>query len=184
MHFEQAYSVMPRPQLEDQAFTLRAIQPADIETIRQWRNAQMDVLRQSTVITTEAQQRYFAEKVWPQKPLLQPDQILLAIENYGNFIGYGGLVHVSWRDRRAEVSFLLDPSIESDFQKREEFFAKYLRLLQELAFSDLSLFRLWTETYSHRTGHIRTLESMGFKLEGRLRNHIALNSGFIDAEIH
>jgi RimJ/RimL family protein N-acetyltransferase len=184
MSVEQDYIVMPRPRLQDRELTLRAVQPADIEAIRQWRNDQMDVLRQSSLITPEDQQRYFAAQVWPQKNVLHPEQILLAIEMNGKLIGYGGLVHISWRDLRAEVSFLLAPSIECDRPMRSVIFAKFLRLLQELAFIDLSLIRIWTETYSNREEHIQTLESVGFQLEGRLRNHIALNNVFLDSLIH
>lgn len=184
MPAEQAYIVMPRPRLKDGEFTLRAVQPTDIEAIRQWRNAQMDVLRQISTITPEAQQRYFAEHVWPQKILSNPEQILLAIEMNGGLIGYGGLVHISWRDLRAEVSFLLDPTIECDRHMRSVIFAQFLRLLQEFAFTDLALRRLWTETYSNRTEHIRTLESVGFQLEGRLRNHVASKDTFLDSLIH
>jgi RimJ/RimL family protein N-acetyltransferase len=181
---EQAYSVMPRPRLQDRELALRAVQPADIESIRLWRNAQMDVLRQSTVITTEAQQRYFAEHVWPQKTISHPEQILLGIEMNDRLIGYGGLVHISWRDLRAEVSFLLAPPVEFDRHLRSVIFAKFLRLLQEFAFMDLSLSRLWTETYSNRTEHIHTLEAFGFQLEGRLRKHISMNDVFLDSLIH
>ncbi len=184
MPAEQAYSVMPRPRLEDGELALRAVQPGDIEAIRQWRNAQMDVLRQSTTITPEVQQRYFDEHVWPQKIVSHPEQILLAIEINGGLIGYGGLVHISWRDHRAEVSFLLAPPIEFDSSMRSLIFANFLRLLQELAFLDLSLNRLWTETYSNRTVHIHTLENAGFQLEGRLRNHICLKNLYLDSLIH
>lgn len=181
---EQAYRAMPRLRLQDRDLSLRAVQPADIESIRQWRNAQMDVLRQTSVISPEAQQRYFAEHVWPQKDKLHPKQILLAIERSGELIGYGGLVHISWPDLRAEVSFLLAPTIELQHHLRSEIFANTLRLLQEFAFLDLSLLRLWTETYSNRIRHIHTLESVGFQLEGRLRNHVVMGNIFLDSLIH
>ena len=59
------YRVMPRPRLGDAALSLRAIGEQDIESVRLWRNAQMDVLRQSVPISPPAQVRYFSEKVWP-----------------------------------------------------------------------------------------------------------------------
>jgi RimJ/RimL family protein N-acetyltransferase len=181
---EQAYLAMPRLRLQDRDLSLRAVQPADIESIRQWRNAQMDVLRQTNVISAEAQKRYFAEYVWPQKDKSHPKQILLAIERNGELIGYGGLVHISWLDLRAEVSFLLAPTIEIHHHLRSEIFTDTLRLLQEFAFLDLSLSRLWTETYSNRIRHIHTLESVGFQLEGRLRNHVVMGNIFLDSLIH
>lgn len=181
---ENNYRVMPRPRLEDGVLSLRAVAPDDIESIRQWRNAQMDVLRQSAIITSEAQERYFAEYIWPDKLLLQPRQILLAIERHGELIGYGGLVHISWEDQRAEISFLLAPLIESDSQLRATLFSRFLRLVQALAFEDLNLSRLWTETFAHRVDHLRTLEAAGFRLEGRLRAHVIIGGRPTDSYVH
>lgn len=175
---------MPRPRLEDGILALRAVIPDDIESIRKWRNEQMDVLRQRTLLTSEAQKRYFAEYIWPDKSLLQPKQILLAIEHQGKMIGYGGLVHISWEDQRAEISFLLAPLIESDSQVRTALFARFLRLVQALAFEDLSLSRLWTETFAHRADHLRTLESVGFRFEGRLRAHVIIAGRPTDSLLH
>ena len=53
------YKVMPKKRLSDGWLTLRAVDPSDIEQIRNWRNAQMDVLRQTEEITKEAQISYF-----------------------------------------------------------------------------------------------------------------------------
>lgn len=180
----QTYRIMPRPHLKDGDLALRAVGPDDIEAIRQWRNTQMAILRQTTAISEEAQQRYFAEHIWPDKGSLHPRQILLAIEQRNKLVGYGGLVHIAWHDLRAEVSFLLEPSIEQSPVARGVLFSRYLRLVQELAFSHLNLLRLWTETYAHRSAHVRTLEGEGFRLEGRLRNHVIIEGKPTDSLLH
>ena len=181
---EHNYRVMPRPQLQDGDLSLRAVSPQDIESIRQWRNAQMDVLRQSVIITPEAQQRYFAEHVWPDKASRHPHQILLAIEKNGCLIGYGGLVHISWVYRRAEISFLLKPELEQEPRKLLDYFSRYLVLIHKLAFDDLQLNRLTTETYEHRLVHLKGLEAAGHRLEGRLRKHVIVDGKPADALIH
>jgi RimJ/RimL family protein N-acetyltransferase len=178
------YLIMPRPLLQDGDMTLRAIDPDDIELIRQWRNSQLDVLRQTAPISRAEQEIYFDEKIWPDKFILNPKQLLLAIEQKNELIGYGGLVQINWRDRRAEVSFLLSPLKESSPVDRELVFSSFLRLIQELAFKDLGLIRLWTETYAHRTAHLHTLESAGFKFEGCLRSHVMINSDPTDSLLH
>ena len=178
------YRVMsPRPLVEGE-ITLRAVEPVDIESIRQWRNAQMDVLRQSDPISAEDQVRYFDECVWPEKPKMQPGQILLAIEQGSTHIGYGGLVHISWPNLRAEVSFLLTPELEQDTATRSGIFRTYLALIQELAFISLGLRRLFTETVASRDKHIEVLEAAGFVEEGRLRGHMIVNQMPIDAVMH
>lgn len=178
------YLVMPRPQISDSVLNLRAVNQADIEAIRQWRNDQMDVLRQTEPISQEAQVRYFEENIWPDLIQLQPKQILLAIERQGELIGYGGLVHISWPYRRAEISFLLSPKLEKDSKVLYEYFTRFLALVQELAFKDLKLNRLSTETYAHRVIHIRALEVAGHRLEGKLRNHVIIDDSPIDALVH
>lgn len=178
------YVVMPRPHLSDGEIEVRAVQPADIEAIRQWRNAQMDVLRQTAPIAPEEQECYFASHVWPEMTRTEPAQILLAIEHGGVLIGYGGLVHISWPNRRAEISFLLAPVLENNVEAREAIFAGFLDLVQELAFADLGLRRIFTETFAHRSRHISTLEASGFMREGCLREHVLIDGIPANSIIH
>lgn len=178
------YRVMPTPKLSDGVIEVRAVQPADIEAIRQWRNAQMDVLRQTAPISPEQQERYFAEHVWPQTTNPEPSQVLVALERAGVFIGYGGLVHISWPNRRAEVSFLLTPDLEKKSDELIALFSRFLDLMKLLAFDDLGLRRLCTETFAHRTRHIATLEASGFRCEGRLREHVLIEGKPTDSFAH
>lgn len=178
------YRVMPTPKLSDGVLEVRAVQPADIEAIRQWRNDQMDVLRQTAPISPEQQERYFAEHVWPQTMSLEPTQVLVALERAGVLIGYGGLVHISWPNRRAEVSFLLTPELEKNSDELIGLFSRFLDLMKQLAFDDLGLRRLCTETFAHRSRHIATLEAWGFRCEGRLREHVLIDGKPTDAFAH
>jgi RimJ/RimL family protein N-acetyltransferase len=178
------YRVMPTPTLSDGVLEVRAVQPGDIEAIRQWRNAQMDVLRQTAPISPEQQAHYFAEYVWPQTESLEPSQVLVALERAGVLIGYGGLVHISWANRRAEVSFLLTPELEKNSDELITLFSRFLDLMKQLAFDDLGLRRLSTETFAHRTRHIATLEASGFCCEGRLREHVLIDGKPTDSFAH
>jgi carbamoyl-phosphate synthase large subunit len=175
---------MRQPRLYDGDLMLRSVEPRDIEAIRQWRNTQMDVLRQNSVITFLEQKKYFDENIWPEKASNKPKQILLGIEKDGELIGYGGLVHISWDFRRAEISFLLKPSLEKDRENLQDIFSRYLFMIQELAFEDLQLHKLTTETYGQRIVHIQILEATGFKIEGRLREHVIVGGEFKDSLVH
>lgn len=179
------YRVMrERPILSDGSIVVRAVEMEDIEMIRVWRNAQMDVLRQTRAIGSEEQLAYFERAVWPDKRSDQPSNILLALLENGRLIGYGGLVHIAWDYARAEISFLLATEIADDAGVISTLFAKWLRLMQQLAFNDLGLTRLTTETYAMRTLHIRALEDAGFRQEGRLREHVRIGGRPIDAVVH
>lgn len=179
-----SYVCMPRPKLVAGAFSVRAVQPHHIEDIRRWRNAQMNVLRQSAVITPAQQQAYFAEQVWPELAAAQPSNILLVCQEGDETVGYGALVHIAWEHRRAEVSFLLKPSLAALENEYARYFATFLQLMKNLAFEDLGLDRLFTETYATRRHHISVLESAGFRREGALRHHVRIDDKPVDSIIH
>lgn len=179
------YRVMSnRPVLSDGSVVVRAVEPEHIEAIRCWRNAQIDVLRQSRAITAEEQVAYFERAVWPDKSSDRPANILLGLFEDGRMIGYGGLVHIAWDYRRAEISFLLATEIAQDEAVVSTLFATWLRQMQRLAFEDLGLSRLTTETYAMRTLHLRILDQAGFQREGLLRQHVRVGGRPMDAVIH
>jgi RimJ/RimL family protein N-acetyltransferase len=53
-----------------------------------------------------------------------------------------------------------------------------------LAFEDLKLERLYTETYSIRPEYISVLENSGFECEGVLKNHIRIKNQPLNSFIH
>ena len=178
------YAAMPRATVTEDNIVLRAVTPDDIEDIRCWRNTQMSVLRQTHIISKNEQEHYFETYVWPDKSSSNPKQILLAIELDRAFIGYGGLVHIDWEARRAEISFLLNPQLENDGSALSLIFEKYLRLIHKLSFVDLKLNKLTTETYAHRHVHIEILSRCGHKLEGTLKQHVIVDGVAVDSLLH
>ena len=60
-----AYRILRRNDYHHGRYRLLPIRLEDREAIRQWRNAQLDILRQAAPLTTEAQDRYFREVVGP-----------------------------------------------------------------------------------------------------------------------
>ncbi len=178
------YACLSKPVVCDGQLSLTAVQPEHIEAIRRCRNAQMDVLRQSAPITSEDQMAYYAASIWPDMPRPRPKNILFAYLENGNFIGYGGLVHIAWEHRRAEVSFLLEPALAQVNDTYAYYFSTFLHLIQTVAFDDLQLHRLFTETYATRSHHISVLESCGFHREGTLKDHVRIQDQPVDSLIH
>jgi RimJ/RimL family protein N-acetyltransferase len=144
----------------------------------------MNVLRQKNEISQEEQLAYYDKYVWPTLAYPHPKNILMAYLKNGKLIGYGGLVHIGWEDRRGEVSFLLNPIRTCDQQAYKRDFLVFLRLIKSLAFEDLKLQKLYTETFASRTFHIGVLEAAGFSLEGRMRQHVIINNESVDSLIH
>lgn len=178
------YACMPRARISEGDLAVEAVQPRHIERIRQWRNAQMDVLRQSHRISAAEQEGYYRQHVWPILSASHPSDIVLSYHDRDELVGYGGLVHIAWMHRRAEVSFLLDSAHVTDAGRYEKYFAAFLRLISTLAFTDLGIQRLFTETYAHREAHIAILEKSGFQREGTLRKHVYVSGKPVDSLIH
>jgi SAM-dependent methyltransferase len=158
-----------------------ALRRQDIEALRGFRNAQIDVLRQAAPISPDEQRRWFAEVVSPTEYDPRPPMILVSIlDAYERFIGYGGLTNLDWDSRRAEVSFLVDPARAAEPAVYERDLGAFLGFLADWSFGTLGLNRLFTETYAFRARHVELLERAGFVPEGRMREH----AGTSDSLLH
>jgi RimJ/RimL family protein N-acetyltransferase len=169
------YKAWPVARRQIADLTLRPVHRDDAETIRLWRNAQMAILRQRSAITADQQQVYFETQVRPDFLTDQPDKILLAVLQDNRMIGYGGLVHFDWEARKAEVSFLCETSRAGTPDDHAMVFPDFLEMLKPIAFNDLGLNRIWTETYDTRVGYVAAMRDAGFQHEGRLRDTAFLN---------
>ncbi|MBH8556707.1 GNAT family N-acetyltransferase [Hymenobacter negativus] len=179
------YRPLPQAEYRHGAYRLVPIRYEDREPIRAWRNAQLQVLRQAAPLTAEQQETYFQRVVLPLFEQEQPGQLLFSLLHEDELIAYGGLVHISWADLRAEVSFLVEPTRATQADTYRQDFLAHLRLLGQVAFEGLKFNRLFTETYDIRPAHIAILVEAGFQLEGRLRQHIQLAPGtFTDSLMH
>lgn len=166
----------------DDRYQLRPIHWNDRDAIRQWRNEQIDVLRQQNPLSAAEQDNYFSNIVLPQLTQEQPEQILFAFLEDSQFVGYGGFVHIVWSDRRAEMSFLTDV-YRSEQHIFSQDWSEYLNLLIQLA-RRIGFHSLTTETYSIRPQLIEFLENFGFTQEGILRDHHCVNGEPVDSLAH
>lgn len=178
------YRVMPCSEIAAEGILARAVEPADIEAIRCWRNAQIDVLRQSHPISHKEQVTYYEDTIWPDKSSTDPTNILLVLFKDNVTIGCGGLVHITWHYGRAEVSFLLDPVVPRTDVEKADLFSKWLEMMKRLAFRDHGLTRLATETFAMRKAYFGVLERSGFQREGQLRHHVRVGTQPMDGIIH
>lgn len=176
------YAHFPDLAGESGSFAVRPLTWEDREPIRQWRNEQIDVLRQAHPLSTAEQDRYYRTVIQPQFEQENPAQILWAFEQDGSLIGYGGLVHIAWSDRRGEVSFLTETSRAST--SLAEDWTEFLGLIVPIARDRLGFHKLTTETFAIRSTLIPVLESQGFVLEGTLREHHRCDGAWVDSLAH
>ncbi len=165
-------------------FHLRPLQEADINHLREWRNAQREVLRQDAELSAQQQRRWFREVVTPTHAGENPQFLLVGIESDSRLVAYGGLTNVAWHYRRGEVSFLADTEAARDEDEYSAVFRAFLDWLPQFSFDQLGLHRVFTETWATRESHIALLEGAGFVYEGRMRDHVIKNDRFVDAVLH
>lgn len=166
------------------AFQLIPLRFEDIFLIKDWRNSQIDVLRQSKRLSDDDQLKYYNEVALPSFSQSEPAQLLYSFLENNICIGYGGLVHISWINKHAEVSFLLNPIFTRDPLEYENYFRVYLNILKEFARKNLGFHKLTTEVYDIRPHHLSVLEKNGFIFQGRLKDHVIINNRFVDSVLH
>lgn len=161
------------------------LRPEDIQTLRRWRNEQIEVLRQARAITADEQESWYEHVVVPTHASAAPEFLLVSIlDAEDRFIGYGGLTHIDWENRRAEVSFLMATERAGDSEVYARDMGAFLTFLRRWAFEELDLHRLFSETYAFRRAHVELMEKAGFVLEGRMREHVRGPESFVDSLIH
>jgi RimJ/RimL family protein N-acetyltransferase len=176
------YAVLKHQTYEYQNYTIVPIRYEHRFDIMQWRNEQIYHLRQNKPLTIENQEHYFDTVVNTLFDQKQPSQILFSYLENGLCIGYGGLVHVNWLDKNAEISFIINTDLERDgFQKHWWIF---LKLIEQVAFGDLKLHKITTYAFDLRPKLYPVLEQSGFAKEAVLQQQCLFNGTYIDVVIH
>ena len=108
MNLERKYLCLKNIKYEFENYSLVTIREKDIESIRKWRNNQIDVLRQKEKISKKEQIQYYKSFIIKNFKKKNPDSILFSYMLNEKCIGYGGLTNIDWDLKRAELSFLVD----------------------------------------------------------------------------
>ena len=178
----RSYRILTQQIVTDGEYSLVPIRYEDRWRIMQWRNEQIYHLRQAKPLTEEQQEYYFTNIITNLFDKERPDQILFSYLKNGECIGYGGLVHINWTDKNAEISFIINTALE-----KEEFdfhWGKYLMLLEQIAFNDLALHKIYTYAFNLRPHLYRAIEKADFIYEATLKEDCLFEGKYIDSIIH
>jgi len=178
----RSYKVLSKQSFLEGDYSLIPLRNEDRYQIMDWRNEQIFHLRQSELLTKEKQDLYFTnviDKLFDQD---LPKQILFSLLKDNECIGYGGLVHINWKDMNAEVSLVLNTEFNNHFFI--ETWVKYLSLLKTIAFKELNLYKIFTHAFDIRPKLYKALEISGFTEESRLKEHCNINGKFLDVVFH
>jgi RimJ/RimL family protein N-acetyltransferase len=176
------YKALNKQVYQSDEFSIVPIRMEDRYDIMQWRNDQIYHLRQAEPLTEAKQDAYFENVVKKLFDQNQPHQILVSFLKAEKCIGYGGLVHINWIDKNAEISFIMKTELEAlDFQKNWHLF---LGLIEQAAFGDLKLHKIFTYAFDLRPYLYAALERSGFKREAILPEHCLFQGKYLNVVIH
>lgn len=150
--------------------------------IMKWRNEQIYHLRQKTPLTKPQQDKYFSDTIVNLFNNPKPDQVIFSYLYNKKLVGYGGLVHINWEDSYAEISFLINTKYESEYFDLH--WKNFLILIEEVAFDELKLNKIFTYAFDLRPHLYECLEKSNYEMEARLKEHCFFNNKYIDVVIH
>lgn len=176
------YKALNKQFFDSGIYSIVPVRFQDRLNIMNWRNEQIHHLRQDKPITIENQNIYFNTIISNLFDQDQPDQILFSFLENDNLIGYGGLVHINWIDMHSEISFVMNTSLEKKFFKK--YWVVFLKLIEIVAFDELSFVKIFTYAYDLRPKVYEALEEVDFKVEAKLVKHKKINDKLIDILIH
>jgi len=176
--------ILSKTKLQHGKYILTPIRKQDIQKIRKWRNDQMDILRQNKILTKLEQEDYFNKIIKRTFQENKPNCILFSFLLNDECIGYGGFVHIDWFLKRSEISFLNETNRAQNQETYKTDYSIFLKIILQIAFEQLCLNRIFTETFAFRKNTSKLLEKFGFRLEGRLKNHVMVKGNYFDSLIH
>jgi RimJ/RimL family protein N-acetyltransferase len=177
-----SYKALNKQTFTQNKFSLVPIRDRDKFKIMNWRNEQIYHLRQNKPLTKESQEKYFKEVISNQFEQENPKQILFSFIAENICVGYGGLVHINWVDKNAEVSFVMNTELEKN--NFEEYWGIFLNLIEEVTFTDLQLHKLYIYAFDLRPHLYKALENFKYKEDARLKEHCLFNDNFVDVVIY
>lgn len=176
------YKCLDKQTFDIGPFKIVPLRFEDRLNIMQWRNEQIYHLRQNKLLTLEDQDNYFKNVVLGLFEQSQPNQLLFSFLKDEVCIGYGGLVHINWLDKNAEISFIMDTKLEKDYF--DYFWSVYLDLIEQVAFEKLNLHKVFTYAFDIRPHLYPTLVNNGYHKEATLKQHCFFDGDFKNVVIH
>lgn len=179
---KREYKILSKNSFSYKEYRLIPIREEDKYVIMKWRNEQIFHLRQKTPLEIEEQDEYFKSTITPLFDQLKPNQILFSFLKSDKIIGYGGLVHLKWNKKEAEISFLIDTELQN--KNFEKLWSIYLNLIEEVGFSCLELNKIYTYSFDVRPKLYELLEKQSYIFECQIKKAIKKEGKWLNALIH
>ena len=182
MQFPTKYRCLNQNELVVGDHKIVPIRYKDRSDIMKWRNEQIHHLRQAEPLTEKSQENYFKEILANLFEQEKPNQILFSYLKNDKCIGYGGLVHVNWIDKNAEISFIMNSELEEKYFHFH--WSIYLEMIESLAFEELGFHKLYVYAFDLRPHLYEVLLASNYFRDAILKDHCCFNQRFLDVVIH
>ena len=176
------YKILNKQFYSNKDFSIVPIRFEDRYLIMKWRNEQLYHLRQNNPLNRKTQDNYFRTVINNLFDQEKPDQLLFSYLKREKCIGYGGLVHINWINKNAEISFIMNTSLEETLF--EFHWSTFLGLIEKLAFEELKLHKIYVYAFNLRPLLYSTLINNNYFLDATLKEHCFFNEKYIDVVIH
>ena len=163
-------------------YKITPIRNQDRYDILKWRNEQIYHLRQESLLSKEDQDRYFKNTISSLFKVDFPNQLLFSFFLKDKFIGYGGLVHIDWENKLAEISFLMNTIDEKFFF--EAHWNNFLSLIEIIAFNELNFKQIFVFAFDVRKHLYPVLINNKYLLTETKYNYYTFNGKKFDALIY
>ena len=178
----RVYKAIKKQEFRSGDYSLTPIRHEDRFKIMEWRNQQIYHLRQYEPLTVEKQENYFNTTVASIFNEERPNLILFSFLKGNKCIGYGGLVHINWIDKNAELSFIMETQLEKE--AFHFYWSKFLACIEKVAFEELSFHKIYTYAFDLRPHLYTVLEGNGLKREAVLKEQCLIEGEYKDVLIH
>lgn len=147
---------------------LAAIEKSELSKLMEWRNIPSfrKHFREHREINLDMQENWYEDKVIRDK-----STIMFSIKSVENneLLGCCGLCYINWIHRYADLSLYI--GWNNTYIDNEGYALEACNLLFDYGFNELNLNKIWTEIYEFDNKKKILYESMGFKLDGVLRQN-------------
>lgn len=167
--------------LRGEQIELRAVERADLERMRDWRN--LPELRRNFREFRDL--NMLNQEQWFARISASPNDFMFVIERIADKkpIGVAGLVYVHWVLRSADISLYLGDG-ETYIDGPGGLAEDTARTLIRYGFANLNLHKVWTELYSFDEKKIELFTRLGFSRDAVLRDNAFEDGRYHDSYIY
>jgi len=120
---------------------LRALELGDMESIREWRNDNISILRTPFALTKEQQEDWYKNEICDRR---SKSRFWAIYYKDTGLVGYGGIENIQWENSIGEISLLIAPKHEG-----KGFGKQAAKDILHEAFYNLNLHTVFAECYEN-----------------------------------